>query len=100
VPQRFYYHASPPQFRRSIRSSGLIPGTTASYGPPAVYLFRNELFAANYRTDVPMDVWQVDAHGLRLYPDPEDPSAAVYAPQPIGPERLRFIGMFLDGELE
>lgn len=93
----FRYHASPPSNRESIRHDGLRPGTSASYGPPGVYLFKSDLFAENYVSE-PMDVWRVDVSGLDLYPDPEDPAAADYSLVPIAPERLEWTGTFVDGE--
>jgi len=98
VPKRYYFHAAPPSARQAILTEGLRPGKSASYGPPAVYLFRFRDFAENY-VSRPMDVWQVDVKGLRLWPDPEDPAAASYVDQPIVAKRLKFLGTYLDGEL-
>ena len=95
--QRYYFHAAPPEARDRIAHTGLRPGSTASYGPPAVYLFRWRTFAEDY-TSRPMDVWRVDTAGLWLYPDPEDPTAAVFSERPVGRERLRFLGTYFQGE--
>jgi len=92
------HHASPPKYRESIKKQGLKPGSAASYGPPAVYLFMSELFAENYISDIPMDVWEVNTEGLTTYRDPEDPSAARYYEGVIEPWRLTYSGLFLEGE--
>lgn len=97
--QRICYHATTPDTRESIREHGLRPGTWASFGPPAVYLYEVEDYATGYVMDEPMDVWRVDANGLRLEPDPEDPEVSFYSLTPIPPERLSFHGTFLGGEL-
>lgn len=96
--QRYYYHAAPPMHRDTIARLGLHPGRAASYGPPAVYLFRNRLFAENYVAGRAFDVWRVDVTGLALWPDPEDPTAAVYSEDPIPASRLKYLGTYRDGE--
>jgi len=93
------YHAASPENRENIEKHGLKPGLEASYGPPAVYLFISDLFAENYITDVPLDVWKVDMKGLSTHPDPEDPSAARYYKGTIEPSRLTYTGTFLNGQL-
>jgi hypothetical protein len=95
--QRWFFHASPPRSRSKIAEEELLPGTEASYGPPAVYLFRHRLFAENYIGEA-MDVWKVDALGLRVYPDPEDPLEAAYTERAVPAARLAFLGTYLDGE--
>ena len=95
--QRWLYHASPPERRARIALLGLRPGTKASYGPPAVYLFRSRLFAENY-VPRPMDVWKVDLAGTKVYEDPEDPIAAVFTLNPVAVSRLTFLGTYTDGE--
>jgi hypothetical protein len=96
--KRYYFHASPLSVRERIIREGLRPGIVASYGPPAVYFFRTQLFAENYLSDRPMDVWRVDAKGLDVYPDPEDPTDAAYSEDAVAPQRLRYVGTFFDGE--
>ncbi len=93
------YHASHPFSRIGIETNGLLPGKSASYGPPAVYMFVDDYFAENYISDAPMDVWEVNVSGLKLYPDPEDPSGAVYSLDDfIDRDRIRFTGTFIRGE--
>jgi len=99
VSPRIFYHASPPGNRASILKGGLQPGSMASFGPPAVYLFRDAMFAENYRSE-PMDVWAVNTTGLRLRDDPEDPAGAAYVPGEgsVSKQRLTFVGTFLNGD--
>ncbi len=65
-----------------------------------MYLFRSRLFAENYVSDAPWDVWKVDtgAHGIDVRPDPEDPKEAVYTEQAVPADALKFVGTFLNGE--
>ena len=90
------YHAAPPDTRDSILRHGLQPGSGASFGPPAVYLFTHWELAADY-IDEPSDVWRVDSRKLLVHPDPEDPAGAVYHEGPIHPSRLRLVGTYLSG---
>jgi len=92
-----FYHAAPPEARKDILANGLEPGLDASQGPPAVYLFKSDIFAENY-IDRPSDVWEVETNGLRTYPDPEDPKAAVYYLGKISPERLKHTGIWFHGD--
>ena len=96
--KRQRFHAAPPGSRQSIATHGLRPGTEASYGPPGVYMFKFMDLAADYRENEPRDVWEIDATGLELHPDPEDPKVAEYSLDPIPPERIRLVGTFLAGE--
>lgn len=98
---RWMFHASPVENRLSIREDGLEPGYDASYGPPAVYLFRDAFLAENYRSGEPFDVWAVNVAGIRIHPDPEDPAGAVYVDEDheIGPDRVEHRGTFFDGDL-
>ena len=96
--RKLAYHAASPRDRDSIREHGLRPGAWASQGEPGVYLYRPFVYAQGYLADEPVDVWEVDISGLSVYPDPEDPSIAVYSTEPIPANRLRHDGCFLDLE--
>lgn len=96
--QRYFFHASPPEHRDSIKKHGLRPGESASYGQPGVYLFRHQLIAENYISEEAMDVWRVDATGFVVEIDPEDRKEAAYVEKPIPASRLKYLGTFKDGE--
>jgi len=96
--QKVFFHASPTENRKDILQQGLLPGESASYGPPGVYLFRHELLAENYISDEDLDVWRVSVGKTPVHPDPEDPESAVYTTKSIPPSSLKLLGTFRNGE--
>lgn len=96
------YHTSSPLVRNKILAHGLLPGMEASYGPPAVYLWKDVELATNYYwvdDQELLDVWEVDPTGLTVEDDPEDAMSAVYTTKPISSDKIKLIGTFISGEM-
>lgn len=106
-PAREMYHVAPQTARDSIAKRGIhYEYNTGSpwededdeenaYQPVANYVFHHLHDAQRYaqERDAPHDIWQVNASGLGLHPDPEGGSeiAASYAEEPISPDRLSLV---------
>jgi hypothetical protein len=79
-----FYHCAPLDFRAAIFERGLVAGPLGG-----VYLWIDIDHAEQYALWFD-DVWQVDATGLPLVPDP-DHAASVVAPHGVPAHRLRLV---------
>ncbi len=92
------YHWAPKAARNDIARHGLDHRRSSGYDPksPGVhgnYLHHTESAARDWVPDIDRthDLYQVNAAGLDLRPDPYDTGDASYTPKPVSPGRLKLV---------